>query len=255
MAGDVPPRVAQTRPIEAVFFDLGGTLFSYGGRLGGGIKGVIEAVGIEAPGETIGRAWRGAADRAGEYYGRQPYFLHRDLFRTTLTHFLEHFGHALDEAVFADFHQRQLEGLLDHMPLREDCRTTLVALRERGLYLGLVSNIDDDYLYPLLDRHDLLPLFDHCTSSEEARSCKPHPTIFEYALGKAQRNSAGGLFVGDSLHHDVAGAHRVGMRSARIVEEGVATPLTHGLEVVAEPTFEVRSLEALIRIVDDANAR
>ena len=60
--------------------------------------------------------------------------------------------------------------------------------------------------------------------------------------------------MGDSLQHDVAGAHRVGMRSARIVEAGVATPLTHGLEVIAEPTFEVSSLQALIRIVDDANA-
>lgn len=255
MAEEAQPLPAQTEAIEAVFFDLGGTLFSYGGRMGGGIRDVIESVGIEAPGEVIGRAWRGAADRAGESFGRQSYFLHRDLFRTTLAHFLEHFGHELEESVFTAFHQRQLEGLLDHMPLREDCRATLLALRERGLYVGLVSNIDDDYLYPLLERHDLLPLFDHCTSSEEARSCKPDPLIFQYALGKAQRSSASGLFVGDSLHHDVAGAHRVGMRSARILEEGVATPLTHGLEVVAEPTFEVNSLQALIRIVDDANAR
>lgn len=244
-----------TGPIEAVFFDLGGTLFRYGGRMGGGIKAVIEAVGIEAPGERIGQAWRAAADRAGDFYGRQTYFLHRDLFRSTLANFLEHFGHRLDEEVFAAFHQRQLEGLLEHMPLREDCRPTLTALRERGLYVALVSNIDDDYLYPLLDRHDLLPLFDHCTSSEEARSCKPDPEIFHYALGKAERRPAQGLFVGDSLHHDVAGAHQVGMRSARIVEDGVATPLTHGLEVRAEPTFEIRSLEALIRIIDDANSR
>ncbi len=253
-AADGRSSSGQDEPIEAVLFDLGGTLFSYGGRLGGGIKGVIETVGIDAPGEVIGRAWRGAADRAGDFYGRQSYFLHRDLFRSTLLHFLEHFGHELDEGVFAAFHERQLKGLLDHMPLREDCRSTLVALRERGLYVGLVSNIDDDYLYPLLDRHDLLELFDHCTSSEEARSCKPDPEIFHYALGKAQRDSATTLFVGDSLHHDVAGAHRVGMRSARIVEEGVATPLTHGLEVVAEANFEVSSLQALIGIVDDVNS-
>lgn len=245
----------QAEPIETVFFDLGGTLFSYGGRMGGGIKGVIDTVGIDAPAEDVGRAWRSAADRAGEFYGRQPYFLHRDLFRATLAHFLEHFGHAFDEGVFSAFHERQLQGLLKHMPLRADCRPTLMALRERGLYVGLVSNIDDDYLYPLLDRHDLLSLFDHCTSSEEARSCKPDPEIFRYALGKARRSPGSALFVGDSLHHDVAGAHRVGMRSARIVEDGVVTPLTHGLEVVAEPTFEVSSLQALIGIVDDANGR
>lgn len=253
--GEQAQSPGDAEPVEAVFFDLGGTLFSYGGRMGGGIKGVVQALGIEAPPEVIGRAWRSAADRAGEFYGRQSYFLHRDLFRSTLAHFLEHFGHGLDEAVFAAFHERQLQGLLAHMPLREDCRATLMALRQRGLYVGLVSNIDDDYLYPLLDRHDLLPLFDHCTSSEEARSCKPDPVIFHHALAKAQRSPGSALFVGDSLHHDVAGAHRVGMRSARIVEDGVATPLTHGLEVVAEPTFEVRSLQALIGIIDDVNAR
>jgi FMN phosphatase YigB (HAD superfamily) len=60
------------------------------------------------------------------------------------------------------------------------------------------------------------------------------------------------LFVGDSLHHDVAGAHRIGMRSARIVDEGVTTPLTDGLEVVADPTYEIRSLTELVDIIDRA---
>lgn len=246
---------AGDEPVDAVLFDLGGTLFSYGGRHGGAVRRVVEAHGIDAPPETISRVWRTAADRAGHFYGRQRYFLHRDLFRDTLRHFLEHFGHALDEDVFTAFHRAQLEGLIAHMPLREDVRRTLAGLRERGLYVGLVSNIDDDYLYALLEHHELLPLFDHCTSSEEARSCKPHPEIFEYALRKAERSAHSTLFVGDSLHHDVAGAHRVGMRSARIVEPGIDTPLTHGLEVLAEATFEIHTLSSLLAIVDGLEAR
>lgn len=245
--------MADSERVDAIFFDLGGTLFRYGGRQGGAIRFLLGALGIEAPPEQIGRAWRDAADRAGEYYGRQRYFLHRDLFRDTLGNFLQAFGHQPDEELFQAFHLQQLQGMLDHLPIREECRDTLQALRERGLYLSVVSNIDDDYLYPLLDKHGLLPLFDHCTSSEEARSCKPDPEIFHYALGKSGRNIHEVLFVGDSLHHDVAGADRVGMRSARIVDEGVATPLTHGLEVVADPTWEITALDALIGIVDRVN--
>jgi len=246
--------MTDSQPIAAVFFDLGGTLFRYGGAQGGStIRHVLESLNIDASPEQVGRTWRAAATQAGEHYGRQSYFLHRDLFRDTRRGFLQAFGHSVDEDFFQAFHLRQRQAMLDNLPIRQDCHDTLRALRDRGLYLAVVSNIDDDYLYPLLDRHDLLPLFDHCTSSEEARSCKPDPKIYHYALGKAEREVSEALFVGDSLHHDVAGAHRVGMRSARIVEEGVTTPLTHGLQVVADPTYEISALSDLLEIVERVN--
>lgn len=240
-------------PVKAIFFDLGGTLFSYGGRQGGGISHVLKSKGVNAAPEEIGQAWQMAAARAGEHYGRQRYFLHKDLFRDTLTHFLAEFDQQADDEFFTEFHLKQRDGMVEHLPIRDDCRSTLQALRERGLYLSVVSNIDDDYLYPLLDKHDLVTLFDHCTSSEEARSCKPDPEIYHYAVKKSGLTIDDVLFVGDSLHHDVAGAHKVGMRSARIVDEGVVTPLTHGLEVIAEPTFEISSLSDLIGVIESVN--
>lgn len=238
------------QPITAVFFDLGGTLFRYGGRQGGSIGPVLSAAGIDAAPEEIGRAWRAASEAASARFARERYFLHRDLFRETLERFLAAFGRSAPEGLFEAFHQRQLQGLVEHLPLRDECADTLRELRDRGLYLSVVSNIDDDYLFPLLDRHGLRELFDHCISSEQARSCKPDPDIFHYSLRKAGRGPHEVLFVGDSLHHDVAGAHRVGMRSARIVEAGVTTPLTHGLEVVADPTYEIASLAEILEIVD-----
>ena len=84
-------------------------------------------------------------------------------------------------------------------------------------------------------------------------TCKPDTEIFRYALAKSGLRTEEVLFVGDSLHHDVAGADAVGMRSARIVEEGIETPLTHGLEVTAEPTFEISSLTDLVDIVERSN--
>jgi 2-haloalkanoic acid dehalogenase type II len=243
-----------TQSVRGVFFDLGGTLFRYTGRMGGGGLGhVLKTLKIEAEPEEIGRAWGQANKQVGERFGAMNYFLHKDLFSETLTHFLELYGHTPSSDLLEEFHQRQLEALVAHLPIREECHAALQALKERGLYLSIVSNIDDDYLDPLVAHHNLHDWLDHWTSSEEAQSCKPDPDIYHYSLKKAGLHKDEVLFVGDSLHHDVAGAARVGMRSARIVDAGVVTPLTHGLEVTAEPDYEITALTDLLKIVDQVN--
>jgi hypothetical protein len=66
--------------------DLGGTLFRYGGRRGGGIARVIEAFGIEAAPEAIGATWREASTSAAAHFARQPFFLHRALLQAGSQH-------------------------------------------------------------------------------------------------------------------------------------------------------------------------
>lgn len=240
--------------VKGIFFDLGGTLFSYTRRGGGGgIRFVLNELGIEASPEEVGQAWSAASTEVGEHYGRQSYFLHKHLFRDTLTRFLTRFGHEPKTSLLEEFHLRQRDAMVDNLPIREECHDALAALKTQGLYLSIVSNIDDDYLYPLVEKHQLDAVLDHCTSSEEARSCKPDTQIFHYSLNKSGLEKEQVLFVGDSLHHDVAGADAVGLRSVRIVEEGVETPLTHGLSVTADPTFEINKLTDLLDIVAQHN--
>jgi 2-haloalkanoic acid dehalogenase type II len=240
--------------VKGIFFDLGGTLFSYSGRMGGsGIGYVLKELGITAAPEEVGKAWGAASKQVGEHYGRERYFLHQDLFRDTMTRFLAAFDHEPSESLLEEFHQRQLDAVVDHLPIREECHTALQALKDRGLYLSIVSNIDDDYLDPLVEKNGLSDFLNHWTSSEEAQSCKPDPDIFHYSVRKSGLHKDEVLFVGDSLHHDVAGADAVGMRSVRIVEEGVVTPLTHGLKVTADPTFEISNLNELVNIVEQHN--
>ncbi|MEM1434403.1 MAG: HAD family hydrolase [Pseudomonadota bacterium] len=242
--------------VKGVLFDLGGTLFSYA-RRGGMGRAIFEAasgLGIDAPPEDIGRAWGSASKSVMAGYAARDYFLHRDLFHDTLSTFAGSFDKPVDADLAERFHAAQRQSVIDHLPLRDDCHETLEALKARGLYLSIVSNIDDDYLDPLVAKHDLHRWLDHWTSSEEAESCKPHHGIYHYSLRKAALGVDDTLFVGDSLHHDVAGASAVGMRSARIVEEGITTPLTAGLEVTAEPDFEITALTDLLDIVDRLNA-
>ena len=75
------------------------------------------------------------------------------------------------------------------------------------------SNIDEDYLAPLLVKHKLHSHFEYCLSSEAAGCCKPHANIFHRALEQLGLPAEQVLFVGDSLLHDIAGANAVGMTS------------------------------------------
>jgi len=100
--------------------------------------------------------------------------------------------------------------------LRAGCVEVLGALRAAGIHAGIVSNIDDDYLDPMLERAGLRAHLDAWTSSEGARSCKPHRGIFEHALAKAGARADEAVFVGDSPVHDIAGARRLGMRTILI---------------------------------------
>jgi len=94
-------------------------------------------------------------------------------------------------------------------PLFEEVHEVLGRL---SVPVCIVSNADECELRAALAWHDLR--FDHVVSSEWTRSYKPEPRIFEAALELTGWSAERVLHVGDSLHSDVAGAHRAGLRAA-----------------------------------------
>ncbi len=102
-------------------------------------------------------------------------------------------------------------------------------------------------------RHGFDALLDDWTSSEEAKSCKPDRLIYEHALGLSGARAEETLFVGDSLEHDIAGAHAVGMRTALIGDPGTVAPLSHGLDAPVDADFTLRDLVEVLAIVDRLN--
>ena len=238
--------------LRGVFFDLGGTLFSYRGSGGGGgnlVAEVAKRLGVDHDGKTLRRAWRTAQSDVSRDYASRPYFLHRDLFRDSLIAFGESIDARPPDDLLDWFEDRQRQAVVDHLPIRDDCLTTLHALKDHGLYLSIASNIDDDYLDPLVERHRLHTVLDHWTSSEAARACKPNPDFFRFVLDRSGLAANEVLFVGDSLHHDIEGANEVGMQTVRIVEEGTVTPLTAGLTTTARPHHQIGELSELLDIV------
>jgi len=241
---------------QAVLFDFGGTLFSYR-RIGAEALDLVRRgavyLGVEGELPTLGRAYRDASRAAYELFAPRPFYLHRELFHETFRRFAASVGARATAEQLDWFHEEQRLLLLRGFELRSDCVEVLERLRGLGLHVGVVSNIDDDYLDPMLQRAGLDEVLDAWTSSEEAASCKPDSRIFERALGKAGVRPDEALFVGDSLEHDVIGARRLGITAVLIREPGAAPPGA-GIGEVAEPHHVIETLSQVVPLLSHASA-
>jgi 2-haloalkanoic acid dehalogenase type II len=231
-----------------VFFDFGGTLFSYrnvGGGTGRLIFDAVARLGVAVEPGRVANAYRDAMRDAYVALQDQPYYLHRDLFTDHWRRFALGLGATPDEAWVSGQIDAQRQLVTGSFELRDDCKSTLETLRAAGLHVGIVSNIDDDYLDPMIERAGLEDLLHDWTSSEEARSCKPHDAIYRLACAKAGVSPEQVLFVGDSPEQDVAGARALGMTTALIREEGAAPPGS-GVGARGEPHHEIVKLAEVL---------
>jgi len=97
-----------------------------------------------------------------------------------------------------------------------DAAPILSELKRRGFKLGVIANQPIGTKQRLAD-WDLLPYFDVIAASAELKAAKPDPTIFRYALTKADCPAHNAVMVGDRLDNDIAPANRLGMHSIRIL--------------------------------------
>lgn len=235
-------------PTRAVLFDFGGTLYDYACLLRGDAECLLALArwaGIEADEVTIRRAQRDAMRRAFHSYLPRRFYLHRDMFRDAAAGMIESFGIVPDEAHLRRYREMQWDRHRRDFVLRDGVIDTLRALRERGLHVGMVSNIDDDQLDHLIDVAGLRGSFDSLLSSEAAAACKPDPAIFEEALRRAGCAPQEALFVGDTLAQDIAGANRMGMRSVLIWHRDDKPPPADGVA----PDHVIRQIPELLDLI------
>jgi len=236
------PRVA------AVFFDFGGTLFSYRdlrGETGRVIYQALQKLPVQVDPARVGAAYSDAMREAYEALQERPYYLHRELFADSWRRFGRALGAEPDPVWVDGLVDAMREAVTGGFALRDDCVETLDALRAAGVRIAVVSNIDDDYLLPMLARTGLTERLHHWTSSEEARSCKPDAGIYRYACAKVGCAPERVLFVGDSPEQDIAGARALGMTTALIREEG-APPPGSGVGAAVEPHHRITRLSEVL---------
>ncbi len=235
------------RRYEGVLFDLGGTLFEHlpVSDTDSNLLAVLDARHsgrFNAPDALATyRRSRHASEQA--LLGR-AFYLHKQIVLGAFADLLQELGLPPDDIAGNDFYERQRTSVVSRLMLRRETLAVLESLRERGCYLGIVSNIDDDYFLPLLERTRLRSYLRHCLSSESAGSCKPDAAIFKKAIAVSELTASDLLYVGDSPLHDVEGARGVGMATAWL-----ASGAPEGADKVAGATADYR-IESLSELVD-----
>ncbi len=238
--------------IQGVFFDLGGTLYSYKGKSAEHQRLLDQAVsqmGLQLTVDQINEAHDRASQKVAHAYADRDYYLHAELFRDIFIQFCSEAGGEFDFELWQTYQPGYDAAVMSGLVLRDDCRSTLTELRERGYYTAIASNIDQQMLDALVEREQLHTLFDDWTSSEEAQSCKPSPMFFDCTQDKSGLDVGDILFVGDSPEHDIQGGYSAGMQTALIAEPGVQPPLQTGREQVAAD-YKISALADLLDILD-----
>ena len=93
--------------------------------------------------------------------------------------------------------------------LYDDALPAMKALKERGLVLGLISNI---IVGGAGAGTGLESYLDLVVTSKEVGADKPEPPIFLAALERARVNAREAVYVGDQYQTDVLGARGVGIK-------------------------------------------
>jgi HAD superfamily hydrolase (TIGR01662 family) len=116
------------------------------------------------------------------------------------------------------------------MALYDDVAPALDELKQRGLTLGLISNVDRD-ISATYDKLGLDKWLQLKITSQDVGFNKPRPEIFQAALKKAEVEPTEAIYVGDQYEIDVLGANRVGMRGILIDRHDFFGDITDSIRI------------------------
>jgi putative hydrolase of the HAD superfamily len=243
---------------RAVFFDLDDTLCDAAPAFAAGRQAAFERALAVTPGLTQSALWQAWREAHAELMPQ----LEADALRMAEVRGLR-FRRTLAAAGVADLDgalAEQLDTLLGKTQLAHlrcfDDVASLAALRERGVFVGVITNGADDThsdsQRTKIEALGLLGLVDGCWVSDTMGYRKPDPRAFAPALAAAGCAASACLYVGDSLVNDIAGANAAGLRSVLVQRDGE-------LAVTGEPQpwRVIRSLWETLDLLEleDDNAR
>lgn len=249
-----------TRAIEAVLFDLGGTLIHFEG------------------------AWPDLMETANQELltnlGEQGLALEPDVFLNKFRQRLEEY-YVQRESEFIEYTTAQiLRSLLVEMghpqvtpellrpalkrlyavsqaqwKTEPDTLSTLESLKRSGIQMGIVSNAsDDEDVQTLVGNAGIRSYFDFVLSSAACGIRKPNPRIFQIALDNWNLPPQRSAMVGDTLGADILGANNAGVYSIWITRRA-DTPGNRDHEDMIRPDATIANLSELPELIEQVNSK
>lgn len=243
--------------IQAVLFDLGGTLLHYeqppentfdamnGRALHAFLKVAVQGGTRVADPDLAVRAVA-RMNAALEAKAKRTHYSNQA--ETVVREGLEAVGVRVPEKVFDDAMRAYYEVISDvAAPTEGDAVDVLRRLADQGRQMGVVSNTlwapeihDAD-----LDRFGLLEYLPVRVYSSRAGYVKPDERVFRQALDRFDVAPAEAVFVGDKLDVDIAGPQKIGMRAILL-----ASPYRTETSDEITPDARIASLDELPDLLD-----
>ena len=208
--------------IRAVFFDMGGTIQTYGYtrelRLASttGLRERLLAAGIDLQLDI--QAFYQLVSDGLERYHKWSVQTMEELSpqRVWCDYILKNYP--VDSKISASIAEELMLYIESHYfqrEMRPEMPLVLETIHGMGLKIGLISNVCSRGQVPLnLDEYGLRHFFDPIVLSSEYGRRKPDPAIFHYAARLANVPTSECLYVGDRIARDIVGAHKAGYRLA-----------------------------------------
>lgn len=192
-----------TSATNAVLFDFGGTLDANGIPWKERMLAILQREGVQRPNEELTQAFYQADD---SLVGTISPGLS---FQQTVELLVQRLLQAL--GIANDMLSQKISGYFIQ-EAQDQISTNVTFLTELSHHyrLGIVSNFYGN-LATVCHDVGLAPFFGEMIDSTTVGYTKPDPDIFSAALTTLHSSPAQAVFIGDSLHRDMAGARNIGM--------------------------------------------
>jgi putative hydrolase of the HAD superfamily len=224
------------RAWDAVFWDIGGVILEHESILQAHkafISELIETFALEVPTEMALETWQQAV--GAHFHEREgtDFRLAEDAYQRGVEAVV---GESVEKDRWRPLFD---DAFLTHIEPKPNAISTLTALTERDVHLGIISDIDDREATAILTAFGLDSTFDSVTTSEEVGRTKPDAKMFDTALQKASASPSRSLMIGDRYEHDMEGGANAGMWT-----------VAYGANAGPAVDFRISDLATVVALVD-----
>jgi len=246
--------------IQAVFFDMGGTIDIYGQtrelRLERtpGIRERLLSVGIDLR-LSNEELYEVVASGLLRYHSWSLENLEELPPQSVWSEYILYERH-IDQKALASIAEDlmcYIETCYYERKMRPEAPAVLEAIKKMGLRIGLISNVNSQGQVPTnLAEYKIGRFFDPIVLSSEYGRRKPDPAIFHYAARLANVPASHCVMVGDRIARDILGARRAGF--------GLAVQIKHDYkhgecDEGADPDYVIEELTELLDILQKKRER